>query len=195
MDDGAMGKTFRGWLKGPDADSRIAFRELLRDYKYESMLDVAAGLCDEYYGIVEAGIDIEYSAIDITPKLVEYNISKGVDIKKGSIEKIPHKANTFDICYARHILEHLDYYEKAVSEMIRVSRRAVAITFFRKPLIDDMIDYIPKEDLYQNIYGQSKMENFISSKRKVDRFQWLQPESLKHGGWDHGEVILHIILK
>lgn len=197
MDTDDMGKTFRGWLRGINAESRIVFREFLKTQNYESMLDCASGLCDEYYGIKKNGIDIEYKALDITSKLVEYNKSKGVDILEGSIEKIPFDNNTFDLCYARHVLEHLDYYEVALKEMIRVARKGVVHTFFRKPMNDsDNIETYPASTtLYQNVYSKEKMENFISTLDKVDTIKWLQPESLNHGRWYNGEVILHIKIK
>lgn len=195
MDIGAMGKTFRGWLRGVNAESRIVFRDMLQRYKYTSMLDCAAGLCDEYYGIKTNNINIKYSALDITPKLVEYNSSKGIDIKESSIENILYPDDSFELCYGRHILEHLDYYEKALSEMIRVASKAVIVTFFRYPVAEETMDYLEEEQLYQNIYSQPKMDRFILANKKAASLAWIQPAGLKHGRWDNGEVILHIELR
>jgi len=197
MDTGAMGKTFRGWLRGTNAESRLVLRDILKEYKYESMLDCAAGLCDEYDGLKLNNVDIEYTALDITPKLVEYNSNRGINIKEGSIEKLPFKTKSFDLVYARHVLEHLDYYEKALSEMIRVAKRGVIHTFFRKPMSepDNIEIYSPETKLFQNVYDIDKMNTFISRKRKVSSYEWVQPEILKHKMWTNGEVILHIRMK
>ena len=195
MDIGEMGKTFRGWLRGINAESRLVFRDMLINNKYKSMLDCAAGLCDEYYGIKNNGINIKYSAIDITPKLVKYNFNKGIDIKESSIENILYPDNSFELCYGRHILEHLDYYENALSEMIRVAYKAVIVTFFRAPGAEETMDYLEKEQLYQNIYNQSKMDKFILENKKVASLEWKQPVILKHKRWNTGEVILYIVLR
>ena len=186
MDSEKSGVTFRHWIKDTNAESRKAFRNLIKQNAYKSMLDCACGLCIEYHGLIKSAIDIKYSAIDITQKLVEYNLAKGIDIKQGSIEKIPHADNSFELCYGRHILEHLDQYQKALEEMIRVATHAVIITFFKPPAETEIIDYMPDERLYHNVYNRSEMQNFINDNKKVSSIQWIKPPTK--------EEILHIRL-
>jgi ubiquinone/menaquinone biosynthesis C-methylase UbiE len=101
------------------------------------------------------------------------------------------------LVYARHILEHLDYYEKALTEMIRVSKRAVIHTFFRRPMDEpDLIEIYSKEtQLYQNAYNKQKIENFLSKNERIIAVEWVRPDILKHDRWYNGEVLLHIHLK
>src|SRR3989344_1478211 len=43
-----------------------------------------------------------------------------VNVKKGDIEKIPYKSNTFDAVFTVHVLMHLPRHDKAFKEMLRV---------------------------------------------------------------------------
>ena len=95
----------------------------------------------------------------------------------------------------KEILEHLDYYENALSEMIRVAQKAVIVTFFRAPGPEETMDYLEEEQLYQNIYSQPKIDKFILGNKKVESLAWMKPAILNHNRWNTGEVILHIVLR
>jgi ubiquinone/menaquinone biosynthesis C-methylase UbiE len=51
----------------------------------------------------------------------------------GSVLDLAYTAEAFDVVYARHLLDHLPYYETAVREMFRVARHAVMICLFQVP--------------------------------------------------------------
>jgi ubiquinone/menaquinone biosynthesis C-methylase UbiE len=122
--------------------------------------------------------------------LVVRGLKLGFDIQQGSIECIPSVNESFDVAYARHILEHLNYYEKAVSELIRVARYETLIVFFIKPIAEeDRINstMIDGALLYHNAYNKEKLERFVTSHQKV-----------KEVSWEHvtdKEVLLHIYMK
>ncbi len=181
---------FERWLGDYDAPSRIAIRSYLKKANYTSLLEVACGLCTDYFGFLKDEIAISYKGIDITPKLVQRARELGVPVEQGSIERIPFEDSSFDICYGRHILEHLKYYSPAIEEMIRVARKEVAITFFMAP--GDKPDYIclePVNDvlLHHNRYNRQKMQTQIENNAKVDHVVW---QSI-----NDEEVMLHVYLK
>lgn len=177
MDTDKMGKAFRYLMKSVNAPSRKFFRQIITDNGYRTMLECAAGLCIDYQGIIENKIKIDYSAIEITPKLVQYNRAKGISIKQASIENIPYENESFELCYGRYILEHLDTYKRALKEMFRVAEKAVVITFFKRPMAKEIIEYMPKEKLYHNVYSKPEMENFIMQLDKDCLIDWISPKS------------------
>ena len=53
-----------------------------------------------------------------------------INLKKGSIEKIPYKSNTFDGTYTMHVLMHLPkWHEEAIQEMYRVTKKGGVVIY------------------------------------------------------------------
>ena len=108
----------------------------IRQKGYTSVLDLGCGLCIDYMGYVKNGVAIKYQGLEVSQLLVDRAQGMGFPVKQGSIENIPFADSTFDVCYARHILEHLEHYKLAISEMVRVARREVLIVFFIRPWVE-----------------------------------------------------------
>ncbi len=181
--------TFSQWLGDINAQSRVAVREHVKNKNYKSILDIPSGLCIDFFGFKHNGVDIDYYGIDITPKLVDYAQAQGINVHCGSIEEIPMRDASVDVCYARHILEHLDYYQKAISGLIRVATKEVIIVFFIKP--GEKPDKIHYSDcggylLYHNYYNQQQLEQYVQTFSQVDKLEWEEVSS--------NEIILHIYL-
>ncbi|MFO1519906.1 MAG: class I SAM-dependent methyltransferase [bacterium] len=169
-------ETFASWLGDVNAPSRMMFRRHVVDQGYESVLDVPCGLCIDFFGFQEDGIQIRYQGLDVTPKLVDRAVSLGVPVQRGSIEAIPFEDASFDVCHSRHILEHLESYEKALPELIRVARNEVFVVFFIRPS-EDGEDWIHCRDfeghpVYENRYSRPKLETFLKKFPKIDCFGW-----------------------
>lgn len=194
--DKSLGKSisyelFTQWIGSVDSSSRLAMRNHVKNKNYNSILDIPCGLCFDYFGLKEDKIEINYYAIDICAKLVAKSLEKGIDVKLGTIESIEYPANSFDIVYSRHILEHLKSYQKAVSEIIRVAKKEVLIVFFIKPSESDN-DFISfpvcgNHCLYHNTYSKNKLVEYILSNPKVDNIYWEDVGDK--------EAIAHILLK
>ena len=69
------------------------------------------------------GLDIESTCLKIAR-----SINPGVKFYQGSIYKLPFQDRSFDLVLALEILEHLEYPEKAIGELNRVSRDWVIIS-------------------------------------------------------------------
>lgn len=70
-------------------------------------------------GLDCSGIDPSQNMLNIFKEKAKMNGLK-VNIKKGDIEKIPFKENSFDGVYTMHVLMHMPDYKKAFEEMRRV---------------------------------------------------------------------------
>ncbi len=182
--------TFSQWLGDINAPSRIAFRKHLKTKEYTSILDIPCGLCIDFYGIKHDNLVIDYYGIDITKKLVERAHAQEINVQQGSIEKIPMQDASIDVAYARHILEHLDYYEKAVDELVRVAKREAIIVFFITPTDEPDIINLSTCDgslLYHNHYNKQNLIEYVRSLDAVQDIQWEEVSE--------NESILHIYLE
>lgn len=101
--------------------------------KSKTILDCGAGLGHIYNFCKEN--NLEYQGLELTPKFVEHAVAKGIPMILGDIENIPYEDNSYDVCVAFDVLNHLYDYRTAISEMIRVADKAVVITFF-KPSVE-----------------------------------------------------------
>ena len=174
---------FRSWLTSEGSFSRSILTDLVRGY--DSVLDCACGTCLDYFEYKKKLIPVKYKGIDSCQGLVDEAKTFGIDCDLGSIEALPYEDKSFDIVTARHILEHLDYYEKAISEMCRVARYEVAIIFFLPPQEVEVLEKDSNLNFEVNVnkYSKAKLEEFA---RMFGSIEWVTVGS---------EVILRITKK
>lgn len=182
-DDNYTRSDFRSWLTSEGSFSRSILTDLVRGY--DSVLDCACGTCLDYFEYKKKLIPVKYKGIDSCQGLVDEAKTFGIDCDLGSIEALPYKDKSFDIVTARHILEHLDYYEKAISEMCRVARYEVAIIFFLPPQEVEVLEKDSNLNFEVNVnkYSKAKLEEFA---RIFGSIEWVTVGS---------EVILRITKK
>lgn len=178
------------WHHDNDKLSRKKMREYLKQQQYESILDIPCGAGADFYGLIQDSIEIAYQGVEITPKLVDFCHNHGVPVVQGSIERIPFANETFDIAYARHILEHLSYYHTALKELIRAAKKEVLVVFFipPRPKLPDKINlYVVRGlPLYNNWYNKEMIDDFVSKQERVAFFSWQKISA--------AECFLHIYL-
>jgi len=75
------------------------------------------------------GIDCSEQALDIGRKLFPHLI-----LKHGNIYHLPYEDNTFDLVLCNEVLEHLAEPEKALNEVVRVSRQYCLFSVPNEPL-------------------------------------------------------------
>lgn len=108
---------------------------LLFPLKVKSILDVGCGegiTLDNFrkkkIGEKLYGIDYSDEALKIGRKIYPY-----LNLKKGDIYDIKEKNNSFDLVMATEVLEHLDNPQKALKELIRVSKKYVLLSVPNEP--------------------------------------------------------------
>jgi len=127
---------FRGWHNNPDHIRQL--RDITRkiiDKQYKSILDCGAGLGKLYESIIINNANIDYQGMEITKKFVDIATEAGVPMILGDIESIPYEDNSFDVCLASNVLNHLYDYRGPLREMLRVAKKEVIVTFF-KPSVE-----------------------------------------------------------
>jgi ubiquinone/menaquinone biosynthesis C-methylase UbiE len=101
----------------------------------QSILDVGCGegftlekLRENKIGKELMGIDFSKSAIEIGKKM-----HPSLTLKQGTIYHIPLKPNSFDLIICSEVLEHLKYPEKALQELVRVTKKNCIISVPNEP--------------------------------------------------------------
>lgn len=185
----AMKPLFAQWFGGCSSPSRIKARQHIRAQHYKTILDIPCSFATDYLGFQQDGIVIEYLGIDIAPTFIKLAQEKNIPAQQGSIEDIPFPDSSFDVCYSRHILEHLSGYEKAIQELVRVARCEVLIVFFIKPTVEPDNFSLSSDHnslLYFNRYNRRTLEEYVLSNAKAKAVAWEDVNDK--------EVILHIYL-
>ena len=72
------------------------------------------------------------TGIEIDPNYVEYAQSKGRNVEEGDVCNLKSKALTYDIVFAHHVLGLCPDYQKAIQEMVRVTKQNGIIIFLNQ---------------------------------------------------------------
>ena len=125
--------TFRQWLDESDPWSRGEVVRIVETLGARTVLECGPGLFHDWDTYWRSHPWIKYSALEMTPKLVEYGRARGATVGQGSIVAMPLPIDARDVVYCRHVLEHLDPadIDTALSEMVRVARKAAVVVLFR----------------------------------------------------------------
>lgn len=182
---------FAKWIGDEKEISRILAREHIVAHNYQSILDVPCGLCVDFDVLKKNNPQLNYQGMDITSSFVVRAKNLNIPVLQGKIQKIPFPDSSFDIAYSRHILEHLDSYQEAIKELVRVAKKEVLVVFFIIPTnnVDDRIvsPVIDGYPIYHNHYSKTKIESFLLTLSKVKRFTWQTVANTT-------ECILHIMV-
>ncbi len=74
------------------------------------------------------GIDYSLDAIRIGKQVHPH-----LNIKRGDIYNLVYKDNSFDLVICMEVLEHLEYPQKALQEIVRVSKKYILLTVPNEP--------------------------------------------------------------
>lgn len=164
---------FDKWLGDTNNDSRKWFRGFIKEEGIKEVLDIPCGTCTEHKGFVENGVKVKYRGVDITPFLVQEGVGAGLDCVVGNIEDIPEEDNSWEVVYGRHIIEHLENYEKAIEEMCRVASKYVVIVHFLPLVEEEVIKKTVRKDgeFYENLYGEDGFLAFCRKFGEVERVE------------------------
>ncbi|MGH7246123.1 MAG: methyltransferase domain-containing protein [Candidatus Levyibacteriota bacterium] len=112
-----------------------AVLEMLQKIKVGSILDVGSGegftlakLKKEHIGSTYEGIEYKDAAIALGKKHYP-----DIQIRKGSIYKLPYKTNAFDTVLCTEVLEHLDDPQMAIKELVRVTKKYALLSVPNEP--------------------------------------------------------------
>lgn len=162
-----------GWLRESDPTSREAIVRLADSLPRNavdrlSVLECGPGLFYDHRWHWVNRTTVYYTGLDVTPQIVRQGREMGLTIALGSIEEIPFPEDSFDLVYCRHVLEHLPSYRNAIVSMLRASRQAVAVAFFRldPDATTDQVAYNTVTDVpdtFHNTYAKAAVSAWLDS--------------------------------
>ena len=171
MTDDQVKRFLRNYKTGTDNNGRKALAGILADYDNPKVLDAACGTAVNYEVLAANNIPVQYTGMDRTIKFINYAkelYGDNITMVEGYVQEMPFQDNEFDVVILRHILEHLEDYELAVREAIRVAKKEVIIVFFLDPSNDlqDQIEVRKTEyegyTYWWNTYSWPKFVRFVS---------------------------------
>jgi ubiquinone/menaquinone biosynthesis C-methylase UbiE len=114
-----------------------------------------------------ADIRVDYTGIDISDAIISdcgANYPGETWLSMSAMD-LNFPAHSFDVVNCRHLLEHLPYYETAVREMFRVSRRYVVICLFQVPKSPEKLlrRETPDGYIWLNRYAPGPFETLLDS--------------------------------
>lgn len=180
---------------------RDLVHQLLPDGAVTSILDAGCGdgsLANDLkrkYGCPVVGLDLAAKRVAFAKKRV-----KDVGFGQASIYQLPFRDSSFDLVVCTDLLEHLDDPQKAMSELVRVSKRAVVISVPYKITIEKTLCTHCGKDYFlyghQHSFGKEGVEKIARGAGahvarfehlipmfECRRYKWFPP--LKWLIWDH----------
>ncbi len=107
----------------------------LRNINPSTVLDVGCGegftlsrIEKENIGKKLEGIELQQEAV-----VLGNNMHPNLTLKQGDIYQLPYEDNSFDVVLCSEVLEHLEYPEKAMEEIFRVTKKYCIITVPNEP--------------------------------------------------------------
>lgn len=114
-----------------------------------------------------SGRDVRYVGIDVAESIIENCRDRAPEAiwLMANVTDLDFDDGSFDVVYARHLLEMLPYYETAVREMFRVARAYVVICFFQPPANPERLVRRVNDEghLWLNRYSPEPFERLVSS--------------------------------
>lgn len=149
-----------------------------------SFLDYGSGSGTTYEALKKAGWELNnvmdglyYLGLDVIPKFTEYckkTFPEGSFIVNPSLHKIDQEDNSWDVVYSRHVVDHMESFEKALDEHKRVAKKLVIVVLW-VPLATSMEHEIKNivdgpqdnrktyENEYTNSYSHKKVMDYLVS--------------------------------
>lgn len=149
-------------LSNTNTSERKIIQRILTGNGIRSVLDAGCGVGTEFERYKISNMDIKYVGIEKSARMLEIAKTKHPEAEfiYGDVNEMPFKDSSFEAVILKHVLEHLPYYDKAVSEAVRVSSKLVIVDFFHKLWFFDYLNQ-HKKGFCENWYSKKKFLKFI----------------------------------
>ncbi len=142
----------------------------------DSILDYGSGSATTFEALKKEFPDVklQYRGLDVIEKNTiwcQENFSDGDFKFNPTIHKIDEPDQSWDLVYSRHVVDHMESFEKAMDEHCRVAKKFVVVVFWVplsegeehqiKHIVDQGKVY---ENEYTNQYSRKKVEGWLLAK-------------------------------
>lgn len=135
-----------------------------------------------------------YVGLDIIPKNIEWcrkTFPDGNWIVNRWLHRIDDSTKGSDVVYSRHVVDHMESFEKALDEHKRVAKKLVIVVLWRplgagdeheiKNIVDQGKIY---KDEYTNDYSKKKVLEYLESDPKWELLELTEGVGKEVKGWD-----------
>jgi len=112
--------------------------ELTRGTAAQSVLEVGCGEGHLTQYLFQQLAPMHFAACDLSLERVEPSISRSIELCEASVYTLPYAARSFDLVVCCEVLEHLEFPERAVQEIARVSRQWALFSTPNEPFFRGM---------------------------------------------------------
>ncbi len=112
-------------MADPDPIYRARFLARLRGLNPQSLLDVGCGTGDLLADL--AGALPQCAGIEPDPERVATAVARGLEVRQGDAAALPFADDSFDLVTFQFVPHHLQAWDPALREALRVARGGVAI--------------------------------------------------------------------
>lgn len=158
-----------------DSASRLKIVEIVKNGfsgRRPRILDAGCGPGITLEALDRAELDFDYLGIDVTPKMVDVarEAHYGRRFEVAEVNDLPYADRSFDISICKSVLEHLQSYQDAIFELVRVSESLVILSFFIQPS-DGQEEIRFRRGSFENRYEKGKLVRFLESLERVSRLR------------------------
>jgi len=158
------GKFCRTGLNGPNEVHRQNFQNFVEDG--QSFLDVGCGSGQDWELLEKYGKKVKYKGMDYAPGILEgaKRMCPGAVFAIGDVNDIPEEDNSWDVVNCRHVINHCEYYEQPIRELVRVAKKRVILTLhvpFSEKEIDEIREFPPYS--WESSFARGKFKKFLET--------------------------------
>lgn len=148
-----------------------------------SLLEVGCGTGHIYRLVKQSNIG-PYTGLDISQAMLDIFKEKFSDVPLvlGDVQSLPFKDGSFDIVVCVEVLRHMQYYDTAIKELVRVAKRAAIFT----------IEVTQGEDTY---FGEERKGAYLQSTDNIYVHYQVEINSNKLLEWIGEEFEYHVDIK
>jgi len=143
-----------------------------------SLLDCGVMSAVTYRKIKESKLCVNYTGADVAPQIIDDCRERFPDVDwcVSDVQNLQFDDSSYDVVLIRHVLEHLPYYEKAIQQAKRVSRKYVILCLFHILEDQDKIqNKIKSSGIYHfNVYGRGEFLDFLNREFSVVEEQFVE---------------------
>ncbi len=166
----ARAAAFTGHLAG--ADARVPLVAAVAAVSPRSVLEVGCGW-GELAEWIERETGADVLAIDLSPRMVELARERGVDARRGDVQRLELADGSFDVAVAAWMLYHAPDLDRALGELARVLRpggRLVAATnsAFHLQELRELVGSGPSPSTFTRENGAALLRRHFASVRRID---------------------------
>lgn len=156
----------RSYGEGEGSENRKMIFKYLEPH--QSVLDVGCGNGINLGHALQMGFMIDYMGVDSSKMFIKSCKKRFPDWKGkfvvGDANNLLFLDKSFDVVILQDVLEHLEYYDKAINEALRIAKKRVIICLWRQ--LHDSPDFLQPKGLdinEANTYNRQSFEDFIHS--------------------------------